>query len=284
MPVSGVYPGLMTVGPNAVSSSDSWQPLVLPRLTPAAVDILMNRTYPYICIPGFLSPEWCAEIVQRFERAMEEVPHQRGMRMGTMLFDSLAWPVEMFVDRDEFDEYFTHVADSASRIRRLFAGGTDPLHTMRQVWSEAGWKETPVEEGPGRAYQTDAVWGIRDAFAPPHVDAFEHDRRNALSRFQRRFNFNVYIQNPDRGGEFIVFNQYAAMDSDVPRGLDPELSAQLLGGVERIVHRPTPGELVIFDAMMYHEVGVVEGANKARIQEHCCILAEPAAREFTFFV
>jgi hypothetical protein len=274
----------MIVDPGAHSRADSWKPLILPSLTPAAVDILMNRKVPFIRIPGFLSPEWCAEIIHRFERAMEEVPHQRGMRMGTMLFDSLAWPVEMFVDRDEFDEYFTHVADSTSRIRRLFAGGTDPLVTMRQVWSEAGWTEVPAEEDANRRYLPDAVWGIRDAWAPPHVDAFEHDRPTTLSRFQRRFNFNVYIQNPDEGGEFIVFNRYGTNDSDVPRGLDPELTAQLLGGVERIVHRPTPGDLVIFDAMLYHEVGAVQGAHNARIQEHCCILAEPATREFAFFV
>lgn len=268
----------------ADSSSDSWKPLILPSLTPAAVDILLSRTVPFIRIPGFLSAEWCAEIIRRFELAMEEVPQQRGMRMGTMLFDSLAWPVEMFVDRDEFDEYFIHVADSARRIRRLFAGGTDPLVAMRQVWNEAGWKEVPAEEDADRRYLPDAVWGIRDAFAPPHVDAFEHDRPTALSRFQRRFNFNVYIQNPDKGGEFIVFNRHGETHSDLPRGLDPELSARVLGGVERIVHRPTPGDLVIFDAMQYHEVGAVEGGDRARIQEHCCILAEPATREFAFFV
>jgi hypothetical protein len=206
------------------------------------------------------------------------------MRMGTMLFDSMAWPVEMFVDRDEFDEYFTHVADSAVRIRRLFIGGTDPLLSMRRVWSDAGWQEVAAQEDDGRTYLPDAVWGIRDAWAPPHVDAFEHDRPTALSRFRRRFNFNVYIQNPDRGGEFIVFNRYGEIDSDLPRGLDPDLSARLLGTVERIVHRPTPGDLVIFDAMQYHEVGSVAGANRARVQLHCCILADAAAREFAFFV
>lgn len=274
----------MPVDAPAAFSAEAWKPLILPRLTPDVVDILMDRTRPYVCIPEFASAEWCAEVVRRFERAIDEVPHQRGMRMGTMVFDSLAWPVEMFVDRDEFDEYFTHVADSARRIRGLFAGGTDPLLAMREVWREAGWTEAAVEEGPGRTYLPDAFWGIRDAWAPPHVDAFEHDRPSALSRFPRRFNFNLYIQNPDQGGEFIVFNRFGTSDSKVPRGLDAAWSERLLGGVDRIVHRPTPGELVIFDAMLYHEVGAVQGANRARIQDHCCILAEPAAREFTFFV
>lgn len=278
----------MTAGLRTDFSADSWLPLILPSLTPAVVDLVMNRAAPFVRIPGFLSLEWCDEIVRRFEQAMEEVPDQRGMRMGTMLFDSLAWPVEMFVDRREFDEYFSYVADSHARIRRLFSGGTDPLMSMRRVWSEAGWTEVPAQEDDSRHYLPDAVWGIRDAFAPPHIDAFEHDRPGgrptALARFPRRFNFNVYIQNPDQGGEFIVFNRYGASDSDVPRGLAPNLAAQLLGGVERIVHRPTPGDLVIFDARLYHEVGAVEGRDKARVQQHCCILADPATREFAFFV
>lgn len=265
-------------------SAEAWKPRVLPHLTTEVVDLLLDRACPYVCIPGFASPDWCAELVRRFERAMDEVPQQRGMRMGTMLFDSLAWPVEMFCDREPFDEYFTHVEDSARRIRALFAGGPDPLLAMREVWRAAGWTEVAAEEGPGRRYLPDAFWGIRDAWAPPHVDAFEHDRQGALSRFSRRFNFNLYVQSPDRGGEFTVFNRFGTSDSTVPRGLDAAWSAKILGGVERIVHRPVPGELVIFDAMLYHEVGAVDGATRARIQQHCCILAEPTTREFAFFV
>jgi hypothetical protein len=207
--------------------------------------------------------------------------------MGPALLDTLAKPVELFVDADDQDEYFAHVAEDASRVRALFAGGDDPLEKMRSAWRGAGWIEVPAAEDERRRYHPDAVWGLRRAAAPPHVDSYEHDRRIALSRFGRRFNYNVYLQNADAGGVFVVYNHTSAPDASPdsePRALDSAWAAKLLGDAERLEHRPAPGDLVIFDAMRYHEVTQVDGARTPRIQVHSNMLLDPATREFLFFV
>ena len=201
--------------------------------------------------------------------------------MGPALFDTLVRPVEFFVDSDDPDRYFTHVAEDAPRVRAMFRGGEDPLEKMRAVWRTAGWRESVAAEDEQRRYHPDGMWGLRRAAAPPHVDAYEHDREIALSRFKRHFNYNVYIQNPDSGGSFIVYNDRGA--DDRRRSLDPAQIAELVNNAPHIEYWPTPGDLVIFDAMYYHEVTQVDGADKARIQVHSNLLVDPDTREFALF-
>jgi hypothetical protein len=233
-------------------------------------------------VPQFLAPSWCEEVVRRFSAAIASLPDHQSQVMGPALFDTLAKPVEMFVDSSDPEEYFNHVAADAVRIRRLFEGGDDPLEMMRRIWLEAGWHEVAAAENDNRRYHPDAIWGLRQAAAPPHVDAYEHDRRIALSRYDRRLNYNVYIQNAESGGQFIIYNQIGA--DDKPRALVGAQAAALVEATERIVHCPSPGDLVIFDAMFYHEVTQVHGTQTPRIQVHSNMLVDPAARDFLFFV
>jgi hypothetical protein len=259
---------------------------VADTLSPAGIDALLSATIPYVHVPRFLAPAWCEEVVRRFTATIADLPEHRSLVMGPALLDTLAKPVELFVDSADPDDYFNHVARDAPRVRMLFAGGDDPLEMMRHAWRSAGWTEIPAAEDERRRYHPDAVWALRRAAAPPHVDSYEHDRTIALSRFERRFNYNVYIQNADAGGDFVLYNRYASAGPDGARltSLDPAQAAALLGGATRLEHRPAPGDLVIFDAMLYHEVTLVDGIHRPRIQLHSNMLLDPAAREFLFFV
>lgn len=261
---------------------DGWRPLVVDRLTGTELDAILERRVAYVHVPGFLSAPWCDEIVRRFNAVIGSLPDHQGQRMGPALFDTLARPVEMFVDSTDPDRYFNHVAEDAMRIRRLFEGGDDPLLMMRRIWREAGWQEVAAAENETRHYHPDAIWGLRDAAAPPHVDAYEHDRQIALSRWTRRLNYNVYIQNAAAGGHFVIFNETGS--DQKPRALEGDAATALRETAEQIVHRPSPGDLVIFDAMLYHEVTQVSGAETARIQVHSNMLVQPDSREFLFFV
>jgi hypothetical protein len=203
--------------------------------------------------------------------------------MGPALLDALARPVEMFVDDSNRDAYFSHVAGDAIRVRKLFVGGEDPLEKMRRTWRDAGWTEVPAAEDGDRRYHPDAVWGLREAAASPHVDAYECYRQLALSRFKRHLNYNVYLQDAQSGGAFAVYNRYAADPRSEGGAFVAVLDPAALTDNQRIEHRPAPGDLVIFDALLYHEVTPVDGRERARIQEHSNVLVDPATREVLFF-
>lgn len=266
--------------------SEPWLPRVADCLSPREIEAVLSRAVPYVHVPRFLDPEWCNEVIQRFHRAMNNLPEHRSLTMGPMLFDTLAKPVEMFADTANPAEYFDHVGADAPRVRSLFSGGDDPLEKMRRAWRAAGWTEVLAAEDEHRRYHPDVVWGIRRAAAPPHVDTYEHDRETALSRFDRRLNYNVYLQNADSGGEFVVYRRYA---DETVSGADRwsferVLEPAALANTVRLAHRATPGDLVIFDAMLYHEVTCVQGAHKQRVQVHSSMLVDPTAREFLFFI
>ncbi len=266
----------------AAERSPEWVPLVAETLSSDALEVVVARAVPYVHVPNFLEPAWCEEVVRRFNAAMDDLPDHCGLVMGPAVLDALARPVEFFVDAADPDAYFNCAIDDAPRVRQLFAGGEDPLEKMRGIWRAAGWSEIAAVEDERRRYLPDAVWGLRRASAPPHIDAYERDRPLTLSRFERHINFNVYLQKPDAGGAFAVYNRYA----EGPRGagrFEPVLDVALLADTERIEHRPAPGDLVIFDAMTYHEVMPVDGRRNARIQEHSNILVDPTRRECLFF-
>jgi hypothetical protein len=266
-------------------SSADWQPLVVDSLTGDAIAAAMSGDVPYVHIPCFLDSEWCEEVVQRFNTAITSMPQYARQTMGPALLDTLAKPVEMFAHSDDPAEYFSYVEEDAPHVRALFDGGEDPLATIRNAWTTAGWTEVPATQDE-RRYHPDAVWGLRDAVAPPHIDAYERDRVSTLSRFERHINYNVYFQNADSGGDFIVYQRRATA---VPAGSPPGsiefvLESAVLSDTARHVHHPAPGDLVIFDAMLYHEVTQVDGAKNARIQEHSNILVDPKSREFLTYV
>src|SRR2546426_1029887 len=172
--------------------SSTWAPLVAGRLSGAEIDAVLARTVPYVHVPRFLDPSWCEEVVRRFWAALDDLPDHRSLVMGPALLDALARPVELYVDAPDHDVYFTHAAEDAARVRRLFEGGEDPLEKIRGIWRAAGWTELEAVEDERRRYLPDAVWGLRKAAAPPHIDAYERDRPVALSRFERHINCNVY--------------------------------------------------------------------------------------------
>jgi hypothetical protein len=260
----------------------AWRPSVRECLDSEAIASLVGRRVPYVHVPSFLDPLWCEEIVRRFTETVAALPDHQSLTMGPMRFDTLARPVEMFVDTQSAGDYFSRVAEDAPRVRALFEGGDDPLELVRRAWRADGWVEVAAEEDAKRRYHSDVVWGIHEAFAPPHVDAYEHERVLALSRFPRHINFNVYIQNADRGGEFIIYNRCA--DRSVPGSRAACLEHADLEGVARLEHRASAGDLVIFDAMFYHEVTQVDGSTRRRVQTHSNMLVDPGSREFLFYV
>ena len=266
----------------ARSRTAGWTPIVCEALTPAGIEILLARAVPYIHVPCFLDPTWCDEVVRRFNAVLDALPDHRSLPMGPAVLDALARPVEMFVDAPDQQTYFTYATEDAPRVRALFQGGEDPLEKMRSVWRAAGWHEVPAVEDEDRRYHPDAVWGLRKASAPPHIDAYERDRPVALSRFERHINYNVYLQSPDAGGGFAVYQRFAPPATG-PGRFEPVLDPAELAGITRIEHAPAPGDLIIFDAMLYHEVTPVDGTHRARIQEHSNILVDPQRREFLLF-
>jgi hypothetical protein len=266
----------------ARSHTAEWTPMVCQALTPAGIETLLARAVPYIHVPRFLDPVWCDEVVRRFNAVLDTLPDHRSLVMGPAVVDALARPVEMFVDAADQQAYFTYASEDAPRVRALFQGGEDPLEKMRSVWRAAGWYEVPAVEDEHRRYHPDAVWGLRKAAAPPHIDAYERDRPVALSRFERHINYNVYLQSPDAGGGFAVYQRFAPPATG-PGRFEPVLDPAELAGTTRVEHRPAPGDLVIFDATLYHEVTPVDGTHRARIQEHSNILVDPQRREFLLF-
>lgn len=263
-------------------------PLVLDELEMRAVEALLAREIPWVLVPSFLRPEWCAEVASRFEEVMSTLPERRKVPLGPTIGDTLVEPVEMFIDTPHPEAYFAAAARDAHLVRDLFEGGEDPLRKMQEFWHSAGWRELPAEEGPGQCYLPDLIWAVHHGAVPPHVDRFEQERTNSLSRFPRRLNYNVFIQNPDKGGEFAVYGRFRGSES-VPAGrknygFEPDLAEAIVEGCDRRVHHPAPGDLILFDALLYHEVLPVEGYERTRITVHSNILLNPPEKELLFFV
>jgi hypothetical protein len=257
------------------SSTVPWGPIVTRQLTSAHVDAVASAEAPYVRIPQIISLDWCAEISQRFLDFIRAHPNCR-RQLRTFTMDSVVEAIDFFMGPDtggepRMDEYFSLVPRDAPRLREIYRGGPDPMTLFREQWRSAGWIDRAASEN-GRPFHTDVLWGtIGSGQAPKHVDSYHLDFECALSRFPRRFSWNLYVQPPEAGGTFRVFRERRGV-----QGFD----GHPLDGAQAD-YEIAPGDLVIFDAGNFHEILATRG-ERHRLVAHSAVLFDPATRDSAF--
>lgn len=260
------------------SRDTGWAPVIADRLLPEHVDGLLSQKIPYVLIPGFLSTDWCAEIVNRFKTFIAEHPDKQ-IRLQpnartNVAVDAVALPMNLFVQSKpaRLEEYFSLVSRDQPNVRRLFEGGKDPYQAISSFLQAAEWKVLPAVEGD-QPYLTDIVWGTTGQMAAPtHVDSYHLETQCSLTRFKHRFSFNTFIQRPETGGNFRVY-RWRKKDGDFgDRGR--QVWAE---------YAVRAGDLLFFDAGNFHEVKEMSGPVH-RLFSHMAVGLDPASHECSIFI
>lgn len=280
------------------ASVNAWVPLTADCLTSDAIDALLADEVPYVRVPRFLEPEWCAEVSRRYVEQMKNFPENK-LQVGPAYLQALVRPLDLHMHLPDMSSYFARAQHEAPRVREIYRGGEDPLDKLRSMWEAAGWTCTTAAEPEG-PYQQDLIWSIIDGGQQaPHVDTYQSDRQTSLSRFARRISYNIFLQAPDSGGGFVVYRRrkqsvpvvgpkgkiFQAVGPEdaeqLPWVADPDYVTNLVADVARADYEIVCGDLVIFDACNYHDVLANTGH---RIVSHANLAVDPIGLEFAFYV
>lgn len=260
----------------------AWEGIVAPRIERGHIEALVSDGTAFVCVPSFLDPAWCAAVESRFFTLTEGPEHRYPYYRG-MAIRSLALSLEMAATHEA--DYFARAAESHQRVRGVFEGGDDPLHLLHRQIADAGWKPVEALEGTHR-YLSDLVWSLPPGtLSPLHADTYLLYVQRALSRFQHRLSYNVYLSTADEGGELVVYERRHERSDQAHRlgRNEPGMARRVVEGSRSASYHPRIGDLVVFDAYHYHEVTAISGARQ-RTTSHATIGVDPDAREIAFFV
>lgn len=283
---------------SAHTSDPQWEPLTSDTLSPEAIRLLLTDDVPYVRIPNFLEPNWCAEVSRRYVERLKEFPENE-WEVGPCKLKSLVGPLDLVMHSDDMSAYFATADKESARVREIYEGGEDPLAKLRKNWEDAGYTHQIAAED-GRPYLPDLIWSLIDSGRQaPHVDTYQSDRVTSLSRYGRRISWNLFLQEPDSGGGFIVYQRRKQrvtvvgpdgmtfeaagpeIVEDMPWNAEPEQILALMEGYPSADYTPVCGDLIIFDACNYHDVMANTGH---RIVGHSNIAVDPIERDFAFYV
>lgn len=255
-----------------------WTPRIISSLTEQDIRDVLALEVPYLLIPGFLASGWCAEITRRFMEFVRTHP-ENALPMKPCSVDTVVLPMNVFMRPDDakgpsnLDAYFARVPGDRATLRKMYEGGPDPFPLLQKLWRGVGWREVETEDR-GRPYHTDVLWGLPSpGYSPPHVDSYHLETPCSLNRFRRRFSCNLFIQSPEEGGNFRVF-RLRKQDGGW-NGRPP--------GVASAEYVVRAGDLLLFDALNYHEVLPV-GGDRHRVFSHTVAVFDPELGEYSLFV
>ena len=245
------------------------------------LDALLSGEIAYIRVGGFLSGDWCADIVKRFLSSADDPNIFDRYFEGWGMSRALGIPFRADCDRDD---YFARAETANRSLRQIYAGGEDPLSKLQKsIEIATGWSYFQATEG-GRAYGTDHIWALEKSAlgCPIHADGFEPSGLVPL-KSRRMLSWNVYLAASESGGGLAVYRKRWTKEDDQYRkranvGYDPAVIRDCPYG-----HiRPRPGDLVIFDPTHCHNVFKTAGPSR-RTSAQAYIGLDRDRKEFTFW-
>jgi len=276
----------------------SWKPVTTDTVTAEHLDALLRDEIPYIRVPKFFSADWCDEIARRFWAMMDQLPDNK-TPIGPCVASMLIKPLDLFMHDADLSPYFDWAAKEAPRMREVFAGGDDPLDKIAALWERAGWKRVTAAH-EGKPFEPDVIWSLESGpLQAPHVDTFQSDRVTDISRFDRRISYQVYLEIPEEGGEFAVFQRRKQggfvkgpggmkipvlgpdKADDFRWAEDVGVVNNLLTQIPRADYELEKGDFILFDACNYHQV---MGCKGIRTAAHANLAVDPDTKEFAFYV
>lgn len=166
--------------------------------------------------------------------------------------------------------YFSEALKNSQAIRRIFSPYQQPIDTVRvcldEIWPEGATLRTHNEKkmfaGLCRALENGQS-------IIPHEDKFERDvpqdGSDKVLPEKGQIAFNIYLQNPKKGGELELYTESLATEEydrlrgdsyGIDRALLPEPAIRL---------KPEEGELILFNARNLHSVSPIVGDTRLSI-------------------
>ena len=159
--------------------------------------------------------------------------------------------------RADKDGYFRRVPVANQQRQALLYGKTDPLdevmRLLRSVWPAGA----AIATDEGRFYFAGIIrnlskGSIHNDFAPRFMSGWSVDA------VRHQFSWNLFLQCPEYGGEFEVWDRRWSPDDEIRFKFD---SSKMKGYSEAVVKdceslciNPVKGCLVLFDSVNYHTV------------------------------
>jgi hypothetical protein len=268
-----------SVGGKKPVAAGGWVGRRVDRLSAPDIQALLAGEIPYISVPRYLSPEWCLEIVRRFEAARPE-DHDYGITKIRTIGMSL---VGFIKSGTPTSGYFDRVQEIVTALRGIYRGGEDPVQKLRQdLVASMGWECFEAQEN-GRSYASDIISALPPGFGLPlHCDSAWALPGMLVSRIPFLLSWNVYLSPADEGGKLVIYRRRPSAQDEDARMHQGRLQGSLVEGIEKAEFAPSRGDFILFNSADYHEVEVSKGASH-RITSHSWISADPAAKKFAFW-
>ena len=237
---------------------------------------LIRGEIAFLCVPRYLSPDLCADIVRRFLAGPHE-KHAYGRDKTRQLGAAVA---VMVLEREA---YFARAPKIMAALRELYRGGEDPMLKLRRDMDACtGWKYVPAVEN-GRPYASDMIGALEPGSGVVlHADSPSLQPDLFIAKFPVKLSWNVYLSNSERGGALTLYRKlFAEKDLPLHHGYEG-YEAVVVDGIPKAVYAPSPGDLVLFNPCHFHEVEVTGGGGW-RSSAHAWIAVDPEGKRMTYW-
>jgi hypothetical protein len=258
-----------------------WKGITAPALRREDIEALVSNAAPFLCVPAFLSPDWCREIARRFLKTEPPVYEEFEYDIVKTLQLGL-----MFTQMPLGHAQYSAVIERNNRtIRGIYQGGEDALSKVKGQMASCGYR-VAVPAYEGRALTTDVLRAARGGNCSPlHTDSYGTKPGPLSPRFRHLFSWNLYLETSERGGELCVYRRFPRPGDEkhARPGYAWAYQPSVVAGAPKTVYAPKQGDLVIFNARNYHEV-FETGGPTCRTSAHSYIGVDDERGEMTFFI
>jgi len=261
---------------------DGWAGVIEPVLSARSVERLLSNEIAFICVPDFLTADWCRTITRRFLDSSPPVYREFEYQIVKTLQLGL-----MFTQMPEgHSSYLDQIRANNQTLRNIYAGGVDPFLKLKEdVARASGYKIIPASS-EGKPLSTDLIWATKlGSCSPLHSDSYRAKPGPLPSRFKSMFSWNLYLAMCEKGGELVLYRRFPRVGDEkhARRGYQWAYRHSVVAGAPRCAYRPKNGDMVIFNSGNYHEVCETDGPTY-RTSAHSYISFDPASREAVFFI
>lgn len=162
----------------------------------------------------------------------------------------------------EKEGYLSGVAEANRKRLELLGGQEDPLPKVLGLLNKIWPAGASVASENGRPYFAGVIRIFRKAV--PHNDYAPRDMQGwTIASIKQQLSWNLYLQAPEEGGEFEIWNRRWVSGDEESYKHDPSVKKgyddAVVKGYSSSVVEPSQGRFVIFDATNYHTIHDVKG-------------------------